>query len=116
MGPRFTPITEPMDLKDDFLKVAAMDEFGKTTVPSVVTVHIPSTATISKTTSTFYGRMGYATRVLGLIPCIQTAQHLGLKKVCVGITDYVTDHGLRNVDSFAQLMQMFEVMFGQLET
>merc|ERR1712087_480925 len=106
MGPRFTPITEPMDLKDEFLKVAAMDEFGKTTVPSVVTVHIPSTATISKTTSTFYGRMGYATRVLGLIPCIQTAQHLGLRKVCVGVTDYAVDCKFSNVESFAQIVQM----------
>jgi len=112
MGPRFTPITEPIDLEEDFKKVVGT--FAKK-IPSVITVHVPSSATISQTTSLFYGGLGYQTRVLGLVPCIQTAQHLGLKKLCVGITDYHVEEKLQNVESFDEVIKMIEMLFGRLE-
>lgn len=114
MGPRFIPITDPMELEERFLNIAKGDKFQKK-IPSVITVHSPSSATISDTTSKFYGNLGYQTRVLGLIPCIQTAQHLGLKKLCVGITDYSIDEKIQNVESFNEIVKMIEVLFGQLE-
>lgn len=114
MGPRFTPITEPVELEQDFIKIVQSKKFNKK-IPSVITVHVPSTATISSTTSSFYGNLGYQTRVLGLVPCIQTAQHLGLKKLCIGITDYTIDEKLQNVKSFHEIIKMIECMFGKLE-
>lgn len=114
LGPRFTPITDPIELDSHFLKVAASKQF-QTMMESVVTVHIPSTSTCSLTTSSFYGKMGYQTRVLGLAPEIQVAQHLGLKKLCVGITDYSVDRQLENVKSFGDIVAMIDVMFKELE-
>ncbi len=114
MGPRFTPITEPIELAQQFSDILRTED-GCKEWQSVVTVHVPSSATISATTQTFYGKMGYETSVLGLIPCIQTAQHLGLKKLCVGITDYTIDEKLRNVTSFAHIIQMIETLFSDLE-
>ena len=114
MGPRFTPITEPLELEDDFNEIAQSSQFNKK-IESVITVHVPSKATISSTTSSFYGTLGYQTRVLGLVPCIQTAQHLGLQKLCIGITDYTVDDKLKNVESFNEIVKMIEIMFGKLE-
>eukprot|EP01084_Bolivina_argentea_P149755 261589_1 len=117
MGPRFTPITDPVELEDDFIKGVIQNEKFKfkKNIPSVITVHVPSSATISQTTNSFYGKLGYQTSVLGLIPCIQTSQHLGLKKLCVGITDYTIDEKLNNVKSFYEIVQMIETLFSQLE-
>ena len=114
LGPRFTPITEPIELREEFTKIAESDEFKKQ-IPDVITVHVPSSATISPTTSSFYGSLGYQTRVSGLVPCIQTAQHLSLQKVCVGITDYTIDEKLKNVDSFNEIVSMIEVLFNQMK-
>merc|ERR1712154_724576 len=115
LGPRFTPITDPIELENDFIQITKSKQFKKK-IPSVITVHVPASATISPATSAFYGSMGYQTRVLGLVPCIQTAQHLGLQKVCIGITDYTIDEKLQNVDSFNEIVSMIEVMFNQLKS
>merc|ERR1712154_530098 len=88
--------------EDDFIKIVESKQFKKK-IPSVITVHVPSTATISSSTSSFYGTLGYQTRVLGL------------NKLCVGITDYTIDEKLKNVESFDEMVKMIEVLFGKLE-
>jgi len=114
LGPRFTPITEPIELREHFLRVAASQRF-RAQIESVVAVHIPATATTSPTSSAFYGRMGFGARCLGLVPEIQVAQHLALRKVAIGVLDYSARREMANVESFAQIIAMIEVLFDELD-
>ena len=43
------------------------------------------------------------------------AQHVGLKKACVGIVDYDVVRPYSNVDSFEQVFKMIGTFFAQLK-
>ena len=60
MGPRFVPITEPMEYEKDFIDIAKNAKFGyKKDIPSVLTCHTSNYGTISKQTKEFYANLGY---------------------------------------------------------
>jgi len=112
MGPRFVPMTHPMDQQQEFLQMAESEPFD-VKIPKVLTAHAPNWNLISRLARHYHASLGQQTIVTGLIPMIQVAQHVGLKKMCLGVIDYDSAERLANVPSFDLLLQMFEIYFAQ---
>ena len=51
----------------------------------------------------------------GLVSLVIAAQHVGLRKACIGIVDYDVIRPYSNVDSFEQVFKMIGTFFAQLK-
>ncbi|ETO24701.1 inosine guanosine and xanthosine phosphorylase family protein [Reticulomyxa filosa] len=113
MGPRFVPITEPMDGNNALSEIAKRKKFGSITLPQVEVVQTPSQGIISPLTKKFHASLGLQTVVSGLVPSIEIAQHVGLKKAIIGVVDHQPLAPLALVKSFENVLQIIETSFAE---
>jgi purine-nucleoside phosphorylase len=124
MGPRFVPMTEPMELSDKFIEIVKDEKYGgcaDVDLKKVIAVHAPNHALISPLSKDYYAALGLECLVNGFVPCIQTASHVGMNKVAIGILDFHMPSSkseelvLDAIGNYDRLFHCVEGLFEELE-